>query len=375
MVSVLKPIGRMILVSLLTLSLQVGCTEYEEPEFPHIDYYLVITDSIGVEAGDSNYMFHLPVDVVFSPGGNIAVLDKLKHAAFVFTSEGEFIRSVGREGDGPGEFRMPSSIEFSSNGNFLIQDKKIAIFDSTFNYVDQMTWPRYPPHLIKALDEGGFVGLLGNFLPGEYGVVSVQTLARWDEGDSASVEYATISNEFDPDDGTIDRSESREDRLYCCATGCGRVFYSQSSVDEYVIIGCESDGTEFLRIENPDFHRIRKTDQEMQAEIDWFDSFMAYAGSTRDLSVQPDPFRRVVLGMFTIGEDELWVRLGSFEGIVFRVYDMTGEILFHVKLEYPGDPADLINWEVTGSEHGFLAYETMPEYYPRIYVLTPQRSD
>lgn len=352
-----------------------GCGNYEPPELPPIDYYLFITDSIGVELGDSCYMFRWPVDVTHSPDGDIAVLDKLKHCILLYTFDGEFIRTIGREGEGPGEFHSPSSIEFRSDGSLLIQDREIATYDQYYDYQDQVTWSRYPPHLVKALDDGGFVGLLGNILPGEYGVVFVETLARWDEGDSASVEYATISNEFAPDDRTIDRSESREDHLYCCATGDGRVFYSQSSVDEYVITGCESDGTEFLRIEDPGFRRIRKTEQEIEAEIDWFNSFMSFAGATRDYSVKPDPFRRAILGMFLVGEDELWVRLGAYEGIVFRVYDMTGEIQFHVMLSYPGDPADLINWEVSGSEHGFLAYETMPEYYPRIYMLILQSSD
>ncbi len=320
-------------------------------------------------------MFHLPVDVAHSPGGDIAVLDKLKHAAFIFTPDGEFIRTVGRDGQGPGECHMPSSIEFSSHGNFLIQDRKITIFDNTFDYVEQLTWPRYAPYLVRALDDGGLIGIHGGFLPGEHGVISADTLGRWDRDNSLTVEYSSTSNEFDPDDGTIDRSESRGDRLYCCATGSGRVFYSQSSVDEYVIIGCESDGTEFLRIENPDFHRIRKTGQEIQAEIDWWESFKSYAGSGRDISVKPDPYRLAILGMFVVDEDELWVRLGAYEGIVFRVYDITGEILFHAMFDYPGDPANLINWEVTGSEHGFLAFETMPEYYPRIYMLTLQSSD
>jgi hypothetical protein len=137
-----------------------------------------------------------------------------------------------------------------------------------------------------------------------------------------------------------------------------------------LITGCEPDGTGFLRIEDPTFRRVRKTVQEMQKEIDWSESFASYAGTGREITLKPDPFRRAILGMFLVGDDELWVRLGYYEGIVFRIYDMTGEPQFHVMFDYPGDPADLINWQVTGSEQGFLAYETMPEYCPRIYILS-----
>jgi hypothetical protein len=363
---------RIFTIPLLVLAFNVfiGCIANATPVLPPIDYILVITDSIGVEAGDSCYMFHLPVDVAFSPEGNIAVLDKLKHKAFIFTSDGEFIGTVGREGDGPGEFRLPSSIQFNAKGEFFIQDQRsIAVFDSDFMYVDQMTWSRYPPYMVRAFDDRSLVGTLGWFLPGENGIINTDTLGCWGNNGSLSVVYASIAIEFDPGDNTLDRTETREGTIYCCATESGRVFYSQSSVDEFIVTGFEPDGTEFLRIVDPGFSRVRKTDQEMQAEIDWFDSFRAYAGSQRDIGLKPDPFRRAILGMFTIGEDELWVRLGFYEEVVFRVYDMAGKVRYHVMLDYPGDPADLINWEVSGSEHGFLAYETMPEYYPMIYLL------
>lgn len=34
----------------------------------------------------------------------------------VFNASGEDIRTLGREGSGPGEFRMPASVAFSGEG-------------------------------------------------------------------------------------------------------------------------------------------------------------------------------------------------------------------------------------------------------------------
>ncbi|MCK5063695.1 MAG: hypothetical protein KAQ97_00360, partial [Candidatus Fermentibacteraceae bacterium] len=88
------------------------------------------------------------------------------------------------------------------------------------------------------------------------------------------------------------------------------------------------------------------------------------------IPVKPDPYKLTACGLFTDGEERLWVRLGSYPGIIFRVYDMSGEILFHVMFEYDGDPIDLNSWEITGDEHGFLGHNTSHEYFARIYMLT-----
>ncbi|MCD4776793.1 MAG: hypothetical protein K8S15_12175 [Candidatus Aegiribacteria sp.] len=101
----------------------IGCGADESPpELPDIEYKLVITDSIRVEIGDPDYIFGRPIYMTHSPDGNIMFLDRIKHMAFMYTPEGEFIRSIGREGSGTGEFNLPSSMAFYSNGNLLIGD-------------------------------------------------------------------------------------------------------------------------------------------------------------------------------------------------------------------------------------------------------------
>ncbi|MCK5065323.1 MAG: 6-bladed beta-propeller, partial [Candidatus Fermentibacteraceae bacterium] len=363
--------GILITISLISL---IGCGPDETPpELPNIAYKLVITDSIGVEIGDTNYILGWPVSLTHSPDGNIAFLDRMKHAAFIYTPEGEFIRTIGREGEGPGEFHMPSGLEFYSDGSLLIGDQDgIALFNSSYDFKEQMTWPLMAPSIITALEGGGFIGTENIPKPTENRIMWVSTLARWDDGDEEpSVEYFGIEYEWDIE-SPGDFSSSRESTIYNCATPNGRVFYSRSSIDEFVIHGCEPDGTPFLRIEDESVHRVRKSEQEIQIEIDNFTRFFnrMTGGSSRGDPIEPDPYKRIVLGMFVDGEDRLWVRLGYYEGIVFRVYDMSGEILFHAMLDYNGDPLDLISWSITGDEHGFLAINVSHEYYQRIYMLS-----
>ncbi len=352
-----------------------GCGADETPpELPDIEYKLVITDSIGVEIGDPNYILGWPLSLTHSPDGDIAFVDKIKHAAFIFTPDGEFIRSIGREGEGPGEFHYPWALSFYSDGSLLISDPyAITLFDSNCEYHNEMTWSRSCPSLnITALDSGGFIGQSSEFLPDENGILLVSTLGRWEGDEEPSVEYFSVEYKWIIEQVT-DNSKFRESEIICCAARNGRVFYSQSSIDEFVIHGCELDGTPFLHIEDESVHRVRKSEDELRTEMDDHVSFINMItgnapGANTDVKL--DPYKRTVLGMFIDGEERLWVRLGYYPGIVFRVYDMRGEILFHVMVEYDGNPADLNSWEITGDEHGFLGYNSSHQYYQRVYMLT-----
>ena len=219
-----------ILVTISIIMMLSGCGPDEaSPEFPDIEYKLVITDSIGVEIGDDEYILGWPVSLTHSPEGNIVFLDRMKHAAFMYTPEGEFIRTIGREGEGPGEFHVPSGLSFYSDGSLLIKDRDgITLFDSSYDFKSQMTWPFITPYLITALDSGGFIGKQITFKPDEDRVIWLITLARWDDGDEEpSVEYFVIEYEWDIASGVVDFIGSREHNVHCCVAPNGRVFYSQ----------------------------------------------------------------------------------------------------------------------------------------------------
>ena len=364
-----------ILITIALIMILTGCGPDETPpELPHIEYKLVITDSIGVEIGDPDYILGWPVSLTHSPEGNIVFVDRMKHAAFVYTPDGEFIRTIGREGEGPGEFRRPWGLSFYSDGSLQIGDQDaITLFDSNYEYQDQMIWSFRAPDLVTALDAGGFIGLQMSLKPEEDRVLWCSTLAWWDGDKDPSVEYFYIEIDMNMGSEVNDHSEYRGGDIICCATRNGRIFYSQSSIETFVIHGCELDGIPFLHIEDESVHRVRKSEDELQAEMDNYVSLMnmitgGAPGTNTDVKL--DPYKQTILGMFIDGEERLWVRLGYYPGIVFRVYDMSGEILFHAMVEYNGDPVDLIGWKITGDEHGFLVQDESYGEYQRIYMLT-----
>ncbi|MBO9540322.1 protein kinase [bacterium] len=70
--------------------------------------------------------------------GNILVLDFGSSCIQVFGSRGELVKTVGRRGNGPGEFSIPREITIDRFGNWFVADTlnhRIQVFDPEGNFV------------------------------------------------------------------------------------------------------------------------------------------------------------------------------------------------------------------------------------------------
>lgn len=335
---------------------------------------LVAVDSIGIELGDSNYVLGQPADVSYSPSGDIWILDMQQKSLRVFTPEGEYVRTIGREGSGPGEFLLPISFDFYPDGRFVVADamgQRISLFDSTGEFSGEIAgfFPS-APFMVEAVDSSAFVGIKADFEQGDEGPVMGYTLARWDGESQASVKYFSVLKPFDPSD--IMASMGEDIPLFA-TTADGRVFCAPLSTERYHVMGYRPDGTELMEIER-EFDRVRKTEEEMAEEKELVTQRMISGGAPAYMaeSYEPHPYRPATGGLGIGPEQRLWVRLGTVNNPTYHVYDLEGEHLFDAELDYPGD-AD--SWQVYMGEGGFLAFDQNPEDYPRIYVLEPREAD
>ncbi len=70
-----------------------------------VDPWRLVEDlRIGVADGDERYMFGGIGGVIPTPDGRIWVLDGMAYQLRLYDREGTFVRAVGRDGEGPGEF-------------------------------------------------------------------------------------------------------------------------------------------------------------------------------------------------------------------------------------------------------------------------------
>ena len=123
------------------------------------------------------------------------------------------------------------------------------------------------------------------------------------------------------------------------------------------------DGTAYLTIEDEDYERIPKSEEEIQEEIDLVNERIAMAGvPPGSFEWEPDPYRPAVFGLFMDGDGHIWARLGYYREIVFEIFDTDGNhvasgdrhrgVGFDQLAEIrtgTGADADLIFWNADGS--------------------------
>ncbi len=112
----------------------------KEPLYGNITFELEEDLSIGNE-DDENYLFYKVGDIQVDTDGNIYVLDSGNHRLQVFNKNGNYIRTLGKRGQGPGEFNTPVRLQLDDKkGNIYVADnilRKIIIFDKEGKYIDK----------------------------------------------------------------------------------------------------------------------------------------------------------------------------------------------------------------------------------------------
>jgi len=100
-----------------------------EPLYGEITFDLEEDLTIGNEE-DENYMFHKGIWLEVDSGGNIFVLDRGNCRIQKYDEEGKYLQTIGRKGQGPGEFESPDVFCLDSKDNLYVQDgRHIDIFN------------------------------------------------------------------------------------------------------------------------------------------------------------------------------------------------------------------------------------------------------
>jgi sugar lactone lactonase YvrE len=86
---------------------------------PEVSLRLVRTLG-GIEVTNENFAFHNPHDVAMDSGGNIYVLDQGNDRIQKFSPEGNYLATIGRRGQGPGELEGPSCFDIDPEGYLYV---------------------------------------------------------------------------------------------------------------------------------------------------------------------------------------------------------------------------------------------------------------
>lgn len=336
-------------------------------DMPEIDHWLVIQDSIGVELGDSNLVMGTIAGAQFLPNGNIAIADLTKVKVNVYTPEGEYVATVGREGQGPGEYQLLTAFCITADGSFIIPDAmgaKVNFYDPEYNFTHAMTgFIPSPPVLIDAV-EGGFVGLKPAWEQTDDQMLTGMAVALWRDSIVPEVTYRENLIPFDMNDMgamakttvvfAVDRDED--------------VFLAEYNTEYYLITCVNSAGEELWTIEE-EFPMVRKPQDDIEIERDIVRNRMIAGGAPAAMadSYEPDIYRSMIAGLGVDNHNRLWVMSGLYEGTVYRVYDAdTAEFLFTSALRTAEENE---NTMAHITPNGILAFDPTSEDWPRVYIV------
>jgi len=113
--------------------------------------------TIGVNEGDENYMLLDPKDIDSDSLGNIYIVESANGTIRKFDRDGKFVSSIGRKGQGPGEFLELHSIEINNKDEIYAFDsnqRKIDVFNPAGELLKTIRMTRVRV-LDFALDENG----------------------------------------------------------------------------------------------------------------------------------------------------------------------------------------------------------------------------
>ncbi len=75
-----------------------------------------------IDTEDEHVAFNYPSDVAVDKDGNIYVLDTGNTRIQKFGPDGAYLATIGRKGQGPGEFILPDGLDIDGDGNLVVGD-------------------------------------------------------------------------------------------------------------------------------------------------------------------------------------------------------------------------------------------------------------
>ena len=335
-----------------------------------MDITVSLERTIGKEMGDENYMFSTIGGVTIDDEGRLYVLDSLNHRIMVYSREGEYLRTIGRKGSGPGEFSMPGSVLITGKGELAVSDviaRKMIFFDSQGKHLRDLA-PRsfFPTPPINGFwtTDSMIVGFLTQFEQDENGMRMGYALQKVDpdSGGIRTTYYKQLSR-FDPQD-----FDPMKNLFFFTVDGSNSVYISIFTTEKYEISRYTPDGEIDLVIER-EFVPVPKTGAEIEEEKEIVTQRMEMGGAPKDfLKWEPKPNRFAMGSMNTDDSERLWVRVGTEPQDAppkFDVFSPEGELLGKVVLE--GIPDD-VTFRICGNT--MLGFDSNPDDFPKVYVMT-----
>lgn len=310
---------------------------------------------------DGEDFFGLITQVVVGEEGSVYLLDTRLSEVPVYSPEGERIDTLSREGEGPGETRMPTNLFLMSDGSLGLVQRfpgKIIKIDLQGNPVGDVE---------PKLEGGGFLGLYDCFSGGgdqltmvgqtfkQGGPTSrteINFVSNFSADGTETVRFTEMVREMDFSNFRFDENEQNEVTFRKAVVSSDGQVYLNKIRNRYEIEVYRPDGTLDRVIERSYEHR-KRSDEEYQRVHDLAETQLAQVpGAKFEISrIEPD-----ISGIQLAPNGDLWVTSShsTFEQadgvlITYDVFSQDGHFIKQVAVHCEGDGMeDSLFWAPNG---------------------------
>ena len=333
---------------------------------------LSVTDTIGIELGDSCYVFGYVADAARTDS-IIYALDMPYAQLRKYTPQGEYSGYIGGRGDGPGELAMPQGLELFPDGSMIIQDiTDLGLYSNREEWLSHIfvhsgNWSTQ--HTI--MGTGTFAVRWHEFIY-EPSLIMRQFIAGYDLEGELLVEFMvdSIKVPVDPENNT-DALNRFLFSHYLTGDLDGNLYMVQRHIPQYRIVCCGSDAVPFDTL-SLDLPVVEKTEEEMALEKQHVEEYLTGMGTSNVMQwiYEPDTFRAPIDGIWLGWEDNLWVLRGTEDKPVFDIWNIPeGELLYRAELDLEIPPAEFLTFYINPWCRDFIAVHEDEGMVQRILLI------
>lgn len=327
-----------------------GVQQVQNPAAPADAEQELVLDELW-RAGDDEEaedFFGVISDAVVDAAGDVYLLDSQLVEVKRYSADGEFLGTIGREGEGPGEFRFPTALFLMDDGRLgVLQGRpaRVVLFHTDGTPAGDLVLPTPEDggfRFVQRADaRGNTLALQGmEFRRGDTGGERTQRLVLMPaDGQGETKELLSHSTQFDF--AKPERSELDEYLQWVLLPG-GRVAAAETF--DYRLRLWGADGA-LERVVTVDYPDLARSGDELAAVKERLQGGMRFRGRRNlDVQVQVEPREPGVRWMDVDAAGRLWVLSGRGAKAqdathlgAFDVFDASGRLLHRLRLAGDGD--------------------------------------
>jgi hypothetical protein len=170
--------------------------------------------------------------------GNIYILDSPSASVKKFDGHGNFIKSLGREGSGPGEMKSPYLLNILNDIVYVTEPfvRRIVQFDTEGNFLGNVQLTRGLPNFMQTVGQDKFIAFMLRFEQTDKGIYQNFNLVLMNARLEDIAVLRKYSSKYDP------AVNDFPDRFTAYAVGKDTIFVAESSDDRYRINAFDFSG-------------------------------------------------------------------------------------------------------------------------------------